>query len=75
MKNVRWEQANGCLGKTNLLSFLFLGLSHSLVATKYVQDGMISVWNLEEAIKMGDGNPYISVETITQLRWYEYKTA
>jgi len=46
-----------------------VGVAHSLVATKYVQDGLISLWNLDDAIKNSDGRPVTSVDSITQLKW------
>jgi len=46
-----------------------VGLAHSLVATKYVQDGLISLWNLEDAITKNEGKTLATVEAITQLKW------
>lgn len=46
-----------------------VGVNHSLVATKYVQDGLISLWNLNDAIKSNEGRPVVSVDSITQLKW------
>jgi len=46
-----------------------VGLSKSVVATKYACDGLISLWDLDQAIKGNDGKSVAAVEAITQVKW------